>query len=179
MLIAHAIINTLDLFNKKVNKSNQELDFSKDLTDLYVNKIVKKVLASSKKRKGKFNQTSKLYNLVKTFNKDTDFIKFSHKISDLFFEELSNYISKNISKDFNPIARKKGLCEFNDLCRVDAPNINEDYSKAFKQNPNVFKKQNMFNSEYYDIYSHYKNICDRPFKKFNPIEKARPEPCFY
>ena len=76
---------------------------------------------------------------------------------------------KNISKDFNPIARKKGLCEFNDLCRVDAPNINEDYSKAFKQNPNVFKKQNMFNSEYYDIYSHYKNICDRPFKKFNPI----------
>jgi len=89
MLIAHAIINTLDLFSKNVNKSNQELDFSKDLTDLYVNKIVKKVLASSKKRKGKFNDTSKLYNLVKTFNKDTNFIKFSHEISDLFFEELS------------------------------------------------------------------------------------------
>lgn len=89
MLIAHAIINTLDFFTGSVKKSNNELDFTKDLTDAYVNKIVKKVLASSTKRKGKFNDTSKLYNLVKTFNKDTNFVSFSHQISDLFFEELS------------------------------------------------------------------------------------------
>ncbi len=89
MLIAHSVINTLDLFNKKVKKSSQELDFSKDLTNTYINKIVKKVLASSTKRKGKFNESSKLYNLVKTFNKDTDFVLFSHEISDLFFEELT------------------------------------------------------------------------------------------
>lgn len=78
--------------------------------------------------------------------------------------------SKKISDNFNPINKKKGICEFMDLCRVSAPNINIDYNKAINDNPNIFKRKNDISSEYYDIYNQYNNICDKPFKKFNPIE---------
>jgi hypothetical protein len=78
--------------------------------------------------------------------------------------------SKKISPNFNPINRKKSLCEFIDLCRVSAPNINNDYNKAINENPNVFKKRNEISSEFYNIYNNYTNLCDKPFQKFSSMK---------
>lgn len=78
--------------------------------------------------------------------------------------------SKKISENYNPIHKQKSLCEFIDLSRVSAPNINKDYNKAFNDNPNIFKKKNEISSEYYDIFNKYNNLCDKPFQKFNPIK---------
>ena len=75
-----------------------------------------------------------------------------------------------ISEDFNPTHKQKGLTEFIDLSRVSAPNINEDYNKAIKDDPNVFKKKNNFSSEYYDIYNQYNSLCEKPFQKFNMLK---------
>ena len=77
---------------------------------------------------------------------------------------------KKISEDFNPTHKQKGLTEFIDLSRVSAPNINEDYNKAIKDDPNVFKKKNNFSSEYYDIYNQYNSLCEKPFQKFNMLK---------
>ena len=77
--------------------------------------------------------------------------------------------SRKISDNYNPIHKQKSLCEFIDLSRVSAPNINKDYNKAVNDNPNIFKKKKEMSSEYYDIYNKYNNICDKPFQKFNPI----------
>ena len=77
--------------------------------------------------------------------------------------------SKNISIHFNPTHKKKSLCEFIDLSRVSAPNINNDYNEAYNHNPNIFKRKNDINSEYYDIYNKYNSLCDKPFQKFNPV----------
>ena len=78
--------------------------------------------------------------------------------------------SKKVSDNYNPIHKQKSLCEFIDLSRVSAPNINKDYNKAINENPNIFKKKNEVSSEYYDIYNKYNSICDKPFQKFNPIK---------
>ena len=77
--------------------------------------------------------------------------------------------SKRIANGFNPIHKQKSLCEFIDLSRVSAPNINIDYNKAITNNPNVFKRKNEISSEYYDIYGQYSSLCDKPFKKFSPL----------
>ena len=77
---------------------------------------------------------------------------------------------KKISENYNPSHKQKSLCEFIDLCRVTAPKINNDYNKAFKENPNIFKKKNEISSEFFDIYNHYNSICDKPFQKFNPMK---------
>ena len=77
--------------------------------------------------------------------------------------------SRKISDNYNPIHKQKSLCEFIDLSRVSAPNINKDYNKAVNDNPNIFKKKKEMSSEYYDIYKKYNNICDKPFQKYNPI----------
>ena len=74
--------------------------------------------------------------------------------------------TKKLSESFNPTHKQKGLTEFIHLSRVSAPNINEDYNKAIKDNPNVFKKKNDFSSEFYDIYNQYNSLCDKPFQKF-------------
>ena len=50
---------------------------------------------------------------------------------------------------------------------VSAPNINEDYNKAIKENPDIFKKKNDFSSEFYDIYGKYNSLCDKPFQRYN------------
>ena len=83
----------------------------------------------------------------------------------MIFEE-----SKKISKCFNPICKKKSICEFIDLCRVSAPNINEEYNKVLSDNPNFFKKKNDMFTESFDLYGQYSSICDKPFKKFRQIE---------
>lgn len=75
----------------------------------------------------------------------------------------------HISPYLEPSHKKKSLCEFIDLSRVSAPNINKDYMKAITNNPNVFKRRNEIGTEFYNIFGHYSNICDKPFQKFNPI----------
>ena len=105
------------------------------------------------------NYTSSKYNLL---NME---IKNIGNTKENIFKE-----SKNISIHFNPTHKKKSLCEFIDLSRVSAPNINNDYNEAFNNNPNIFKRKNDINSEYYDIYNKYNSLCDKPFQKFNPIK---------
>ncbi len=99
MLIVHSVINTLDFAQNNLILSTKELDFNKDLTPIYLDKVINKTIKSATKRKGKFNETSKLFELVKTFSKDTNFIEFSHEISKLFFDELKktdSYVKSHI-----------------------------------------------------------------------------------
>jgi hypothetical protein len=74
--------------------------------------------------------------------------------------------TSKLSESFNPSHKQKGLTEFIHLSRVSATNINEDYNKALKENPNIFKRKNDFSSEFYDIYGKYNSLCERPFPKF-------------
>ena len=70
--------------------------------------------------------------------------------------------------------KQKSLCEFIDLSRVSAPNVNYNYIRIMKINPRACYKRNNFCSEYYDIYGQYKNICDKPFSnpKFFNIQSS-------
>ena len=106
-----------------------------------------------------YNYTSTKFHLL---NRD---IKNIGKTKEIVANEC-----KNMNTNFNPIHKQKSLCEFIDLSRVSAPNINNDYNKALNDNPNIFKKQNDISSEYFDIYNKYNSICDKPFQKFNPIK---------
>ena len=102
------------------------------------------------------NYTSSKFNL---FNRETI---NSAKTKDNIIKE-----TKNIFEEFNPTHKQKGITEFIELSRVSGPNINNDYNKAIKGNPDIFKKKNNFSSEFYNIYYKYNNICDKPFQKFN------------
>ena len=101
------------------------------------------------------NYTSSKFNL---FNRDMPNIG---QTKEEVIEEAKKY-----SESFNPSHKQKGLTEFIHLSRVSATNINEDYNKALKENPNIFKRKNNFSSEYYDIYNKYNNLCEKPFQKF-------------
>ena len=101
------------------------------------------------------NYASSKYNLL---NRDMENVG---KTKEKIMEE-----TKKLSEGFNPTHKQKGLTEFIHLSRVSAPNINEDYNKAIKDDPNVFKKKNDFSSEFYDIYNQYNSLCDKPFQKF-------------
>ena len=159
-----------DIFNLKnvdeniIQKSGEksyfrELKYGKNVKNLDMNKESKAKAWGMRDSLPSFlNHESTKYNLL---NCD---IKNNSKTKEQIISD-----GKKISNDFNPVGKKKSLCEFIDLSRVSAPNINEDFNKAFTQNPNMFKKQNAFNSEYFDIYNQYKNLCDKPFQKFNPI----------
>ena len=105
------------------------------------------------------NYTSTKYNLLNRNIKNIGNTK----------EDIINE-SKKISDNYNPINKKKGLCEFMDISQVTAPKINNDYNKAINDNPNIFKRKNDISSEYYDIYNKYNNICDKPFQKFNLLK---------
>ena len=101
------------------------------------------------------NYTSSKFNL---FNRDMPNIG---QTKEKVIEE-----TRKLSESFNPSHKQKGLTEFIHLSRVSATNINEDYNKALKENPNIFKRKNDFPSEYYDIYNKYNSLCERPFPKF-------------
>jgi hypothetical protein len=101
------------------------------------------------------NYTSSKFNL---FNRDMPNIG---QTKEKVIEE-----AKKFSESFNPSHKQKGLTEFIHLSRVSATNINEDYNKALKENPNIFKRKNNFSSEYYDIYNKYNSLCEKPFQKF-------------
>ena len=105
------------------------------------------------------NYTSSQYSL---FNRD---MKNNGKTKENIINEV-----KNIDKSFNPTHKQKGLGEFIELIRVSAPNINVDYNKAITNDPNIFKKKNNFSTEFFDIYGHYNNICEKPFQKFSIIK---------
>ena len=70
--------------------------------------------------------------------------------------------------------KQKSLCEFIDLSRVSAPNVNNNYIRIMKINPRACHRRNDFCTEYYDIHSQYKNICDKPFSnpKFFNIQSS-------
>ena len=76
---------------------------------------------------------------------------------------------KKIDENFNPTHKQKGLTEFLELSRVSANNVNVDYNKALKDDPNIFKKKNNISSEFYDLHHQYNNLCDKPFQKLNFI----------
>ena len=101
------------------------------------------------------NYTSSKFNL---FNRDMPNIG---QTKEKVIEE-----TRKLSESFNPSHKQKGLTEFIHLSRVSATNINEDYNKALKENPNIFKRKNDFSSEFYDIYNKYNSLCERPFPKF-------------
>ena len=102
------------------------------------------------------NYESSKFNL---FNRD---MKNTGKTKENIIKEV-----KKVDENFNPTHKQKGLTEFIELSRVSAPNINVDYNKAINEDPNIFKKKNNISSEFYDLYNHYNNLCDKPFQKFN------------
>ena len=119
------------------------------------------------------NETLLGWNLRKPL---PSFLNYSSSQYHLFNSDMKNTSqtkesiineTKKLSENFNPTHKQKGLTEFIELSRVSAANINIDYNKAINDNPNIFRKQNNLSSEYYDIYGHYRNICDKPFQKSN------------
>ena len=100
------------------------------------------------------NHSSTQYNILNPSQKNNSKTK----------NEIQNECNKiNPNECFTN--KQKSLCEFIDLSRVSAPNVNNNYIRIMKINPRACYKRNNFCSEYYDIYGQYKNICDKPFSK--------------
>lgn len=70
---------------------------------------------------------------------------------------------KSTNKALNPSHRQKGFCEYFDLTRVTAPNINKDYLKFYNRPKSTFGKSKEICTNYYDSYNSYKDLCDKPF----------------
>jgi hypothetical protein len=100
------------------------------------------------------NHSSTQYNILNPSQKNNSKTK----------NEIQNECNKiNPNECFTN--KQKSLCEFIDLSRVSAPNVNYNYIRIMKINPRACYKRNNFCSEYYDIYGQYKNICDKTFSK--------------
>ena len=100
------------------------------------------------------NHSSTQYNILNPSQKNNSKTK----------NEIQNECNKiNPNECFTN--KQKSLCEFIDLSRVSAPNVNYNFIRIMKINPRACYKRNNFCSEYYDIYGQYKNICDKPFSK--------------
>ena len=100
------------------------------------------------------NHSSTQYNILNPSQKNNSKTK----------TEIKNECNK-INPNEGYTNKQKSLCEFIDLSRVSAPNVNYNYIRIMKINPRACYKRNNFCSEYYDIYGQYKNICDKPFSK--------------
>ena len=100
------------------------------------------------------NHSSTQYNILNPSQKNNSKTK----------NEIQNECNK-INPNEGYTNKQKSLCEFIDLSRVSAPNVNYNYIRIMKINPRACYKRNNFCSEYYDIYGQYKNICDKPFSK--------------
>jgi nucleoid-associated protein YejK len=99
MIIAHAVLEILDLRNSQYVYSDSELDFTKDLTNEYVTKIIEKIKKNASKREGEFRETSELRKTLQTFTQDTNFTDFAKIISQQFVEALKKsetYISSDL-----------------------------------------------------------------------------------
>lgn len=71
---------------------------------------------------------------------------------------------KTTNKILNPSHRQKGFCEYIDLTRVTAPNINKDYVSYNNRPKSSFGKSRELCTNYYDSFNGYKDLCDKPFK---------------
>ena len=100
------------------------------------------------------NHSSTQYNILNPSQKNNSKTK----------TEIKNECNK-INPNEGYTNKQKSLCEFIDLSRVSAPNVNNNYIRIMKINPRACYKRNNFCSEYYDIYDQYKNLCDKPFSK--------------
>lgn len=99
MIIAHAVLEILDLRNSTYKFSDTELDFTKDLTNEYVTKIIEKIKKNASKREGEFNDSSELKKTLQTFGKDTNFPEFAKIVSKQFIDTLNKsetYISSDL-----------------------------------------------------------------------------------
>ena len=99
MIIAHAVLEILDLRNSQYIYSDSELDFTKDLTNEYVTKIIEKIKKNASKREGEFRETSELRKTLQTFSQDTNFTEFAKLVSKQFVEALKKsetYISSDL-----------------------------------------------------------------------------------
>lgn len=102
MIITHAALELLDM-SKGVHKySDAELDFSKDLTNEYVKKVIDKVNQNTNKRVGKFLDDSLIKKALLNYD-PKNFINFSKEISDIFLECL----------------KKSGITDSSDLLVVE------------------------------------------------------------
>ena len=100
------------------------------------------------------NHSSTQYNILNPSQKNNSKTK----------TEIKNECNK-INPNEGYTNKQKSLCEFIDLSRVSAPNVNNNYIRIMKINPRACYRRNNFCSEYYDIYDQYKNLCDKPFSK--------------
>ena len=65
----------------------------------------------------------------------------------------------------NPLYKQKGITEFIDITRNGANNVRKDYITAYNDNPKCFFKTNEVCASFYNCYSKYKNLCQKPFIK--------------
>ena len=159
-----------DIFNQRhecniIKKSGEHSFFEGNKTKKEMYNSNNETLLGWKLRKPMpsfLNYTTSQFHL---FNRD---MKNTSKTKENIINEV-----KAINKNFNPTHKQKGLTEFIELSSASASNINVDYNKAISENPNIFKKKNNISSEFNDIYSHYINICDKPFQKFNIINGSK------
>ena len=109
------------------------------------------------------NHSSTQYNILNPSQKNNSKTK----------TEIKNECNK-INPNEGYTNKQKSLCEFIDLSRVSAPNVNNNYIRIMKINPRACHRRNDFCTEYYDIHSQYKNICDKPFSnpKFFNIQSS-------
>ena len=174
--------------NKKLIEENKKILYSKyfdsDIFNLSKkpNIIMKSgehsFFEENKKRINKYNSNNETLLGWKLRKPLPSFLNYTSSQFNLFNRDMKNIGKtkenilnevKKIDEKYNPTHKQKGLTEYIELSRVSAPNINEDYNKAIKDDPNIFKKKNNISSEYFDLHNHYNNLCDKPFKKFNII----------
>ncbi len=178
-----------EVFENEISKSKEkamEEFYSSDIFNKKINpRIIKKSgeYAYFKKRKKKIDEHL-------TYNKNTESIRgwgVRDPIPSLLNYSSSNYNPINPAiknfcktkdniieecnkkcKGYNPPNKQKSLSEFIDLTNVNASNYNNDYNRVLNQNPNAFKKNDDMFSDYYNLYSKYKSIAQKPFYKFCP-----------
>ena len=179
--------NKMDTYNKKITSQNRKDLYSKFRDSDIFNLRKDKNIINKSGEHSFFSKRIKNNNVIYNANNETllgwklrkplpCFMNYSSSEYSLLNREMKNIGNtkegiieevKKISENFNPTHKQKGLTEFIHLSRVSAPNINEDYNKAIKENPDIFKKKNDFSSEFYDIYGKYNSLCDKPFQRYN------------
>ena len=172
--------------NKKAIEEKRKIIFNKYLdSDIFNLRKEKNIIEKSGERS--FFRINNLKKAIYNSNNETllgwklrkplpSFLNYTSSQFSLFNRDMKNIGKtkenilndlKNMNVKFNPTHKQKGLTEFIELSRVSATNINVDYNKAINDDPNIFKKKNNISSEFFDIHSHYNNLCDKPFQKFN------------
>lgn len=74
-----------------------------------------------------------------------------------------NIISKGLRTDSNTYHRQKGISEFVELTRINAPRTNKSMKDWLEQTKGDFKKDKGMCSEYGDSYKSYEGLVAKPF----------------